>query len=139
MIENYRIYYYIDSRGHSLVEDWIKDRDNANIRDNIDARISWLAMHGLELLQNPKLLDAIEPRSEKDRRITGFYELKSIAKKWRIAVYHELRDQSFILLWGFRKSQRKQPEEIENSYAVFEEYQRRKVLENVKVIYQRTR
>lgn len=131
------IFYYIGRRGNALVEDWINDRDNANIRDNIDARITMLGMAGLELLGNPRILEPIEPMGKKGSRVPGFYELKSTAQKWRIAVYHDLHDKCFVLLYGFRKYQPKQPREIERAYGLLNEYLSRKVQNNVKIIYQR--
>ena len=139
MILRFPVFYYLDRRGHAPVRDWINDRDNAGIRENIDARITWLAMYGDGLLDNPDVLDPIEPGTKKKDRVTGFYELKSKPKKWRIAVYYDMQARCFVLLYGFRKSQPIQPQDIARAYAALDEYQSRKVKENVRVIYQRPR
>lgn len=128
---------YVDKRGDALVEDWINDPKNANIRHNIDARITMLGTAGLELLTNHRILEPIEPRGSKESRVPGFYELKSTAQKWRIAVYHDLQDKCFVLLCGWRKNQPKQPRDIDRAYALLNEYLSRKVQNNVKVIYKR--
>jgi hypothetical protein len=126
MILRYPVYYYVDKRNHALVREWIGDRDNTPIRESIDSRITWLALYGDELLKQPDFLDPIEPRSKREERVIGFYELKSKSKKWRIAVYHDKQTGCFVLLYGFRKNQRKQPKDIERAYSILCEYQSRR-------------
>jgi len=129
----YDIVYYKDNRGTEPVADWIGDPSNANIRIGIFARITDLRDYGPNL--NPIKLPPIVPRGKKRERINGFYELKHRSKGWRIACYHDLDYDWFVLLNGFRKSQ--QARGIRRAYTLVHEYLARKERGDVQVSYRR--
>ncbi len=58
----------------------------------------------------------------KKERVDGFYELRHEGKKWRIAVLYVTRPARFILLCGWRKSQRVQPDDVTRARALAHEY-----------------
>ena len=129
------VVYYKDLRGIEPVADWVADPDTGNIHDSIDARITMLQNHGLDL--PIRMLRPIDPRGKKEARVNGFYELRHRGKKWRIAVYHNLRKNYFVLLCAFRKSKDIQPQEIDQAYAVLYEYLGRENKIDVPVSYRR--
>ena len=129
----YNIVYYKENRGTEPVADWIDDPSNANIRIGILARITDLRDHGPKL--NPLKLTPLIPKGKKQERIQGFYELKHRSKGWRIALYHDLDYDCFVLLNGFRKSQ--QARGIPRAYTLVREYLARKERGDVQVSYRR--
>jgi hypothetical protein len=115
-----RVIYYKDLRGNEPVREWINNPSNANISASIYARITDLSIRGLDLSIDK--LKPISPRGKRERRIHGFYELRHVSEGWRIAIYHDLNLNCFILLFGFRKSPSKQKKNINRAYTLVYEY-----------------
>jgi phage-related protein len=52
-----------------------------------------------------------------------FYEIKY--SNYRIALYHERTDQTFVLLHGFKKERQRESKEIGKAYSRLRDYQSR--------------
>lgn len=115
----WQVIYYTRPNGRKPAKEWIDDQDNS-IRPSIDARIEKLRMEG-PLLPDSMLVPIREKRGKK-KFIPGFYELKNRAKKWRIAVYHDLKKNSFVLIHGWRKLKESEEQEIEKARRLLNEY-----------------
>jgi hypothetical protein len=77
-----------------------------------------LSKEGLNLLGTNALL----PIQGKDK---GFYELRNVSLNWRIGIYHDRRDDSFVLLHGWHHDQSHEKEherEIEKARQYLHEY-----------------
>jgi len=79
-------------------------------------------MEGLLLIENGMLVPIREIRRRRGRSsiIPGFYKLKDRGKKWRIATYHDLKKNMFLLFWGWRKTRESQ--EIDRAIRLLQEY-----------------
>lgn len=111
----YFIEYYIDERGRQPVFEW---QEGLDIRDEsiIDAKIKKLGENGLMLL-NTEMLDVIKGDD------TDFYELKGgLNRQCRIAVYHDKRRNTFILLHGWKKKRRRDEQNIERARVILHRY-----------------
>ncbi len=103
--------YYRDEKGSFPVREFINDPRNGRIKASIYAAITALSMYGLDLI-NTERLSFIGRKDTGGSRIQGLYELRNEEKKWRIALYHDLAGDSFILLYGFKKVKQRQPDDI---------------------------
>ena len=112
--------YYTRPDGSQPAREWISEQDNS-IRASIRARIEKLEENGLLLVRNGMLVPIVRKR-KKDKPGPGLYELKHKGKKWRLAIYHDLRKGKFILLCGWRKSQPRQEKDIAKARALLQEY-----------------
>jgi putative component of toxin-antitoxin plasmid stabilization module len=115
----YSLYYYVRENGDCPCRDWRTHQDG-RIAPSIDARIEQLRLDGLKIL-NTEMMCRVKAKNDKER-VPGFYELRHEGKKWRIAVLYVARIQAFILLCGWRKKQRVQPEDIAHARALAREY-----------------
>ncbi len=115
----WQVNYYTRPNGHKPAKEWIEAQDN-RIRPSIDARIEKLKMEGLLLLQNEMLVPIKEKPGGKI--VPGFYELKHSSKKWRIATYHDLKKNMFVLISGWRKSRQLQERDVQRALRLLEEY-----------------
>ena len=115
----WQVIYYTRPNGRRPAQEWIEAQDNS-IKPSIDARIEKLRMEGLLLVDNGML----EPIRERPRGkiVPGFYELKHIGKKWRIATYYNLKKNSFVLISGWRKSRQIQEPDVQRALRLLEEY-----------------
>lgn len=110
--------YYTRPNGRQPAREWIEAQDNS-IKPSIDARIEKLRMEG-PLLPDEMLVPIREkPRG---RIVPGFYELKHRGKKWRIATYHDLKKDIFVLICGWRKLRQLQERDVQKALRLLEEY-----------------
>jgi hypothetical protein len=107
------IIYYQRPDGSQPARDWINAQDNS-IKPNIRRKLEDLRNNGTDLL-NTNSMDII---SGPDR---GFYELRNRALGWRIAVYHNIKYNSFVLLHGWKKDNNYE-REIEKARNLLREY-----------------
>lgn len=113
--------YYRDKRGYFPAREFINDPHNGRIKGNIEAGIGALQSNGLGLLGTERM-SPIGNRDDGGPRIQGLYELRNEKKKWRLAVYHDLTINKFILLCGWGKNQQRQPQDILRAQRMQEEY-----------------
>lgn len=109
-----RVIYYTKPNGRQPAADWINDKDNSTLRPSIDARIDRLDKEGLSL--NPEMLLPIKGKD------SHLYELRHKGKKWRIATYYDKKLDIFVLLCGWRKTQRKQPLDVAKARRLLHAY-----------------
>jgi phage-related protein len=111
----WRIEYYSEPSGRQPVAEWLDGLDR-NARAVVMDKVAQLEKHGLMLLRT-NMMKRIQNR-DKD-----FYEL--IGGRYRIALYHELISNSFILLHGFIKKRQRETREIDIARSRLHEYQSR--------------
>ncbi|MCX6010312.1 MAG: type II toxin-antitoxin system RelE/ParE family toxin [Chloroflexi bacterium] len=109
----YYIDYYRDPDGYEPVTEWLDSLDIKAKAVMMD-KISRLEEYGLILLRT-NMMKRIQNR-DKD-----FYEL--IGGRCRIALYHEVISNSFILLHGFTKKRQRETREINIARSRLHEYQ----------------
>jgi hypothetical protein len=90
-----KVIYYERPDGEKPARDWISAQDNS-IKPNIYRKIEDLKSNGLDLL-NTRAMDRISGPDN------GFYELRNRALGWRIALYFNMKYQTFVLLYGWHK------------------------------------
>ena len=112
----WHIDYYTAPSGRKPVAEWLDNLDR-DARAVIMDKIGRLEEHGLMLLRT-NMMKRIESR-DKD-----FYEL--VGGRCRIALFHEVITDSFILLHGFIKKRRRETREIEIARSRLHEYQTRR-------------
>jgi len=112
----YRIDYYTELGGRQPVAEWLDGLDK-NARAMIMDKLLRLAENGLILL-GTNMMKRIVNR-DKD-----FYEL--IGSRYRVALYHEVMSNSFILLHGFIKKRQREAGEISIARSRLHEYQTRR-------------
>lgn len=117
--------YYKDIRNIFPAREFINDRHNGSIKVNIQVTIGALEINGLDLMKTERM-SFIGDRDDNGPRIQGLYELRSEKKKWRVAVYHDQTNNTFVLLCGWRKNQWRQPEDILRAQTMQREYLSRK-------------
>jgi phage-related protein len=112
----WRVQYYQEPMGHQPVAEWLDDLDKKT-RVHIQDKVVRLQQYGLTLLNTSMM-----------RHLKGygsdFYEIKY--SKYRIALYHEITSNTFILLHGFKKERMRETQEIEIAYSRLCEYQLRR-------------
>jgi len=114
----YRVDYFQRLNGRKPAEEWIKAQSSI-LRVSIFAKIKDLKNEGINLLGNNVLhrITGAEP---------GMYELRNVGLNWRIGVYHDKRNESFILLHGWRHDKSHKKErlvgEIEKARQYLAEY-----------------
>jgi hypothetical protein len=115
----WQVIFYTRPNGRRPAQEWIDSQDNS-IRPSIDVRIQKLRLEGQLLVEN----DMLVPIREKPggRLVPGFYELKDRGRKWRIATYHDLNKDIFVLIWGWRKSRQSQEQDVRRALKLLEEY-----------------
>ena len=111
----WHIDYYTDPNGRQPIVEWL-DRLDKKTRNHLLDKVVRLQQYGLMLLDTSML-----------RTIKGygndFYEIKY--SNFRIALYHEIITNSFVLLHGFKKERMKEIQDIKTAYARLLEYQSR--------------
>ena len=112
----WHIEYYAEPSGRQPVAEWLDGLDK-NAKAVIMDKVSLLEEYGLTLLRT-NMMKRIENK-DKD-----FYEL--ISGRCRIALYHEMTSNSFILLHGFIKKRQRETREISIARSRFHEYQSRR-------------
>jgi len=112
----YHIDYYMEPSGRKPVADWLNDLDK-NMRLHMRDKVVRLQQNGLVLL-NTSMMKPIKGYGG------DFYELKY--SNHRIALYHEIASNTFLLLHGFKKERRRERREIETAYSRLREYQSRR-------------
>ena len=115
------IVYYKDRRGHEPAAEWMPDPDNATILPSIDARLTKLHESGL-LLLGTQMMRPIEPRGKKDATVQGFYEIRHVSQKWRLAIYHDIKKHCFVLIHGWRKKRQSEKQQIDKAYTMVYDY-----------------
>lgn len=115
----WQVIYYTRRNGRTPAQEWIEDQDNS-IKPSIDARIEKLRTDGLLLRESGMLARISEKPGGKV--VDGFYELRDVARKWRLAVYHDLNRNAFVLIHGWRKSQRIQKRDVQKALTLLDEY-----------------
>jgi hypothetical protein len=115
----WKVEYYQRFNGREPAKDWKNEQDNS-IKPSIDARVNMLRQEGLALIEN-KILEPIR-ESPGGKLIVNFYELRHVGKKWRLSVYYDSRKDSFILISGWRKSQRIQQQDVDVAIRLLKEY-----------------
>ncbi len=109
----YKVIAYERPDGKQPARDWIVAQDNS-IKPNIHRKLDDLRRNGPDILKT-KSMDVIAGPDN------GFYELRNSALGWRIAVYHNLKYQTFILLHGWHKDNNYE-REIQKSRELLHEY-----------------
>ena len=115
----WQVIYHSRQNGRKPAQEWIEAQDNS-IRPSIDVRIEQLRMEGPLLIENRMLVPIREKRGGKI--VPGFYELKHLGKKWRIATYHDLKKNIFVLISGWRKSRQSQERDVQRALGLLREY-----------------
>ena len=115
----YSLYDYVRENGDCPCREW-RDQQDGSISPSIDARIEQLRQHGPKLL-NTEMLRRVKAKKASER-IEGFYELRHEGKKWRIAVLYVVERKMFVLLCGWRKYRRVQPDDVARARALAREY-----------------
>jgi hypothetical protein len=105
--------------GRRPAQEWIDSQDNS-IKPSIDVRIEKLRMEGPLLIENKMLVPIREKLG--GRIVPGFYELKDLGRKWRIATYHDLNKGIFVLISGWRKSKQSQENDVQRALTLLDEY-----------------
>ena len=119
ILKIYGINYYTEPNGHKPVPEWLDNLDR-NARAVIMDKVVRLEENGLTLL-GTNMMKRIE-NQDKD-----FYEL--VGGRYRIALYHEVISNSFILLHGFIKKRQRETREISIARSRLHEYlSRRQIL-----------
>lgn len=111
--------WYTRPNGRKPAKDWFDEQDNS-IKPSIHVRIDRLKKEGLFLLQN-EILKPIRERPG-GRIVPDFYELRHISKKWRLAVYHDLKKSIFVLISGWRKLRPIQQQDVDRALRLLNEY-----------------
>ena len=115
----WQVVYYTRPNGRKPAQEWIEAQDNS-IKPSIDARIQRLRTDGPLLIESKML---VRIRGQRGGKIVpGFYELKHLSKKWRIATYHDLNKNIFVLISGWRKSRQSQEQDVQKALKLLEEY-----------------
>jgi len=113
--------YYYRSNGDCPAKEFIDDPRRSTIRTNIHARLAMLEKFGSgdidTLIENNTLVPINNKRGQ---WIKGLYELK--CKTWRIATYHDLRIDCFMLFNGWIKKRNIQSRDISKAIDLFSEY-----------------
>ena len=107
---------YKEPSGRQPVAEWLNSLDKktrAHMRD----KIVRLQQNGLMLL-NTSMMKPIKGYG------SDFYEIKY--SKFRIALYHETVNDTFILLHGFKKERTRELKEIKTAYSRLRECQTRR-------------
>ena len=107
---------YTEPSGRQPVAEWL-DGLEIDISANLNDKIVRLQQNGLMML-NTKMMKPIRGY------VSGFYEL--IYSKYRVAVYHEVATNTFILLHGFKKERMRETRGIETAYSRLREYLKRR-------------
>ena len=112
----WHIDYYAEPSGRQPVAEWLNSLDKktrAHMRD----KIVRLRQRGLMLL-NTSMMKSIKGYG------SDFYEIKY--SKYRIALYHETVNDTFILLHGFKKERMRETQEIKTAYSRLRKCQTRR-------------
>lgn len=91
-----------------------RDRQPANIRNNIDAKVRKLGEYGIDVLIRTEMANWL---GYKD-----LYELRNRRPGWRIAFYFDRDINTFVLLCGFKKQRDLQPSDINQARRYLTEY-----------------
>jgi hypothetical protein len=113
----YRIIDYERPNKRKPAYDWIKEQDK-NVRISIAGKREDLAKEGITLLNTNALL----PIQGEDK---GFYELRNVGLNWLIGVYHDLKHNAFVFLYGWHHDKnhpKKHEREIEKARSYLHEY-----------------
>lgn len=114
-MQMYQVIPYTRPNGEQPARDWINAQDNS-IKPNIRRKLDDLRKYGTDLIKT-NAMDVIAGADN------GLYELRNRALGWRIAVYHNLKYQTFILLHGWHKDNNYE-REIERARYLLHEYLR---------------
>lgn len=117
----WQVIYYKRPNGRQPAKKWIDDQDNS-IRPSIDTRLEQLEKEETNLLIDNGMLVPVTPKRKGEKFIPGFYELKHKGKKWRIATYHDLKRDRYVLLCGWRKTQQIQEWDVDKARTLLLEY-----------------
>jgi phage-related protein len=112
----YQIRYYVETDGTSPVAEWLDGLD-IDIRSHIRDKIVRLKQNGLVLLDT-SMMAIVRGYG------AHFYEIKY--SNYRIALYHEVASNTFILLHGFKKERKRESREIEIAYSRLCQYKSRR-------------
>ncbi len=113
----WHIDYYTELSGHRPVAEWLDSLDKKT-REHMRDKVVRLQQHGLTTLLDTSMMRPLKGYG------SDFYEIKY--SKYRIALYHEMASNTFILLHGFKKERRREAREIETAYSRLREYQSRR-------------
>jgi phage-related protein len=111
----WRIEYYTESGGRQPVVEWLDSLDNT-VYVHLQGKLVRLQQYGLVILDTNMM-----------HRLKGyggdFYEIKY--SNYRIALYHDTINSTFILLHGFKKERQRESKEIEKAYSRLRDYKSR--------------
>lgn len=111
----WRIEYFNETNGRQPVVEWLDELDKKT-REYLRDKVVRLQQHGLTLLDTNMM-----------RPIKGyggnFYEIKY--DKYRIVLYHDITDGTFVLLHGFKKERQRESKDIHTAYTRLHDYQSR--------------
>jgi len=111
----WRIDYYAEPSGNQPVAEWLDELDKKT-RNHMQDKIVRLQKRGLMLL-NTNMIRPLKGYSG------DFYEIKY--SQYRIALYHDTINSTFVLLHGFKKERQREPREIEKAFSRLIDYQSR--------------
>jgi len=117
-----KIEYYRRTTGREPARDWVNSKINASIRPSFYDRQSQLETENIQDLIDRNIIELIKGKGRKTPPIPGFYELKHKTCKWRMAVYHDQKRNTVILLHGWRKASHNQDAEIDKARTLLFEY-----------------
>ena len=114
--------YFTRKNNSQPAKEWIDSPKNSSIRASIEARILRLETEDIQSLIERKVVIPIKPDNKKNN-ILGLYELRYVSSPgWRIAFYHDISIDTYVLLCGFRKTQDVQKRDINYARSLAYEY-----------------
>lgn len=115
--------YFTRKNGDQPAKEWIDTPKNSSIRASIEARILRLEMDELKSLIDRKNVAPIKPDKSGKNNIPGLFELRYVSSPgWRIVFYHDISLDTYVLLWGFRKTKDVQKRDIDRARSLAYEY-----------------
>ena len=112
-------YFKRPGNGRQPAKEWYDGQDR-NVQVSVDARLDALREDWRYLVDTGTLVPITRKYKEH-----GFYELKDTKEKWRLFMFHDLSNDRFILLDGYRKtksSKKEQEAAIRKAHGFLKEY-----------------
>ncbi len=117
-----KVEYYKRPTGREPAREWVNSKNNASIRPSFYVRQHQLETENIQDLIDRNILEPIKGKGRTTPPIPGFYELKNKTYKWRMAVYHDKKRNTVVLLHGWRKESHNQDAEIDKARTLLLEY-----------------
>ena len=118
MITLWKDEYFTRANGESPVEQWLKGRSKEE-RAGIKSKMQMLREKGLELAKI-RTLREIKSRAKQEKEDKHLYEL--VYRQFRIGTHFDVKRQTFVYLWAWKKQKNIQPNDIRNCRARLHEY-----------------